>query len=99
MARAKIAPVLSALLEDLDDLAHGKKPHPKASREGDRRVLALARADLKALKAVVFLCRLYAGDPQYVGDTMGLPHHIFVERLERALSRLSPRPSARRTRT
>jgi hypothetical protein len=54
VTRARLAPVLSALLEDLDDLAHGrgKKPHPKASKEGDRRVVAFARAELRALLAV-----------------------------------------------
>jgi hypothetical protein len=54
VTRARLAPVLSALLEDLDDLAHGrgKKPHPKASKEGDRRVVAFARAEFRAMAAV-----------------------------------------------
>ena len=50
--RTKPAAVLQALMEDLWSNAHGKKPHPKASLEGDRRVIRFATAELRALLAV-----------------------------------------------
>lgn len=51
MTAKRTLPILSALLDDLDALAAGAKPHPKASKEGDRRVLGIARAELRAAKA------------------------------------------------
>jgi hypothetical protein len=78
--RTKIAPVLSALLDDLVDTA--KLP-------GDHQVLRLARADLRALLAVARA----AGEADILHDG---PHEVGTApkacagcRLMRALSRAS----------
>jgi hypothetical protein len=60
--KAKPAAVLQALMEDLWSNAHGKKPHPKASMEGNRRVIRLAAADLRALLAVYRAMRRLRAD-------------------------------------
>jgi hypothetical protein len=92
----KIAPVLTALMADLWSNAHGKKPHPKASMEGNRRVIRLATADLRALLSV-------ARAGQRAVDVWRINYEIepptpedkSLDRALRRLSRVSGRGGAR----